>query len=84
MPTDVFELEIIQPTKAERISVFWIEVESPTGNFLVGADHSPLVSIVKERGVVTYKMFNGSQVSLDVYGGVFRVAHNKALLILDS
>lgn len=84
MQTDVFELEIIQPSSSKRLSIFWVEVESPTGNFVVGPEHLPLVSILKKRGKLTYQLYNGSKVSIDIYGGIFKVANNKAIVILDQ
>ena len=82
---DVFELEIIRPTKSEKFSVEWIEVQSPTGNFVVGPDHHPLVSILKDRGEMKYKEFQGGEKKMDIYrGGLFKVAQNKVVIFLEE
>jgi len=82
MNTDVFELEIISKTETKKVSVFWVEIESPNGNFVVGPDHIPLVSLLKDRGKLTYKEYNGGEHSIDTYQGVFKIANNKAIVIL--
>ena len=81
---DSFELEIIHKAKSELISVEWIEVQSPTGNFVVGSGHCPLISILKDRGKFTYKKFGTQEPeSFDIFGGVFKISENKASIILD-
>ena len=86
MSTDVevFELEIVTQTETRKVSIFWIKIESPSGNFVVGPDHTPLVSLLKDKGKITYKEYSGNEESIDTYQGIFKVANNKALVILKS
>lgn len=84
MKNDAFELEIIHPTKSEKKTVAWVEVESPTGNFVVGPNHSPLISILKPRGKLTYQVFEGTEASMDIYGGIFKVLNNKVVVLLEE
>ncbi|MBU1007804.1 hypothetical protein KKA53_01865 [Candidatus Dependentiae bacterium] len=81
--TNAFELEIIKQTESKKVSILWVEIQSPTGNFVVGPEHHPLVSLLKHRGKLTYKEYNGNETSLDTYGGIFKVANNKATALLD-
>ena len=81
--TDAFELEIIHKTESKTIRVAWIEVQSPTGNFIVGPDHTALVSLLKYRGTLTYKEFQGAEQAIDTYGGIFKVDENKAVVFLE-
>jgi F0F1-type ATP synthase epsilon subunit len=80
---DTFELEIISPKKSEKIIVEWVKVESPNGDFTVGPDHSPLVSLLKNRGKISYKEENKKETVIDSYGGIFSVSGNKAQIIFD-
>ncbi len=82
--TGVFELKIIYPTSTIHAEVEWIEIESPTGSFIVGLNHAALISIVKHLSKVTYKKKDEAETVLAVQGGVFRVVENKAILLLDS
>lgn len=83
MTTDAFELEIVFKTESKKVTVLWIEIESPNGDFLVGPDHSPLVSLLKKPGKMRFQEFNGPERSYDVFGGIFKVSNNKAIAVLD-
>jgi F0F1-type ATP synthase epsilon subunit len=80
---DAFELEIIKRSGSQKLSVMWVEIESPTGDFVVGPNHAPLVSLLKDRGKLTYKEISGPEKTIDVYGGIFKVSDNHAIALLD-
>lgn len=80
---DAFELEIIKRSTSQKLSVLWVEIESPTGDFVVGPDHTPLVSLLKDRGKLTYKEIAGNEKTIEVYGGIFKVSDNHAIVLLD-
>jgi F0F1-type ATP synthase epsilon subunit len=77
-------LEIISANENEKFEVHWVEIESPSGSFLVGPNHSPLISIIKKNSVVIYKKGDGEEVSINVYGGLFNMSgHNRAVVLLE-
>ncbi len=81
---DAFELKIISPKKTTNVTVTWIEVESPSGNFIVGPNHAALVSMLKQQGTLTYHDYTGFTKKLVVPGGIFRVAGGNVVVILDD
>ena len=83
METDLLTLEIISRKKTEKISVLWVEVQSPSGDFVVGPGHYPLVSLLKDRGKITYKEYQGGEKSIDTYGGIFTVDGDVATIVLE-
>lgn len=85
MENRYFTLEIISPIDLKELTIEWVEVESPTGSFVAGAGHSPIISVLKKRGFLTYKLKDGDQVKIEVMsGGLFKMAENRAVLLLDS
>ena len=79
-----FELEVIKPTQNFKVDIEWLDAQSPTGNFVVGPNHIPLISILKERGIITFKkVANGKEEKIDVYGGILKIIDNKATVILE-
>jgi F0F1-type ATP synthase epsilon subunit len=80
----VIELRIVSPTGTIKLVVEWISVESPTGNFQVCPGHSPLISLIKTKGKIVYKEPNVEAVMQPVLHGIFQVADNKALVLLDA
>lgn len=79
-----FQLEITTPTSSQEATIEWIEVESPTGSFLVGPDHSHLISIIKNKSSITYKKVDTQIMSHDVTSGIFSIIDNKAIVLLDE
>ncbi len=78
------ELQIIRPTSKEVLDVEWIDVQTPTGDFVIGKDHSALVSTLKERGRITYRKHNSKHIQVvDCYGGLLKVESNVVVVILD-
>jgi F0F1-type ATP synthase epsilon subunit len=81
-----FNLEIISPATKELIDVEWVDVQGLNGSFMVGPDHSPLVSIVAKDSQLVYKVRN-IQEPKEFYinsNGIFKVENNSAFLLLDS
>ncbi len=86
MATESFVLEIISPTSNQRLTVEWVEIESPTGSFFVGHQHTPLVSLIKKKSSFSYKQV-GEKIphSFIVHEGFFRInSDNNAAVILTS
>lgn len=84
MDLNLFELHIIRPTQAQQINVAWIKVESPTGNFVVCRGHSSLISLLTPGGSVIYQDKDGKETVVKISTGIFRVAYNKATVVLNS
>ena len=78
-----FELEIITPKKALSYLISMIEIESPSGSFTVAQDHAPLISSLKKKGIASFQTNVGNTHIVHIEnGGLFKVANNKAQLIL--
>ena len=77
------EFKIVRPDKTQLFHVEWISVQSPTGNFIVGWNHIPLVSRLKYRGKLIFKPQDKEEIEIDTYRGFFKIKDNKALVILD-
>ena len=78
-------LEIIKPTFSKTFPVEWIDVEGLSGNFLIGPDHYPLISILKPETKVIYKLPAGEEESINIFtGGIVKVKDNYAIIILDD
>ena len=79
-----FPLEIIRPSSKTIAQVEWVELQGVGGDFVVGPQHCATVSILKDRGKLSYKDSKSQKVeSVDVYGGMFKLLDNKATVILD-
>jgi len=92
MMLENFDLTIITPTSIQTEKILWVEIESPTGSFIVGYNHSPLISLIKKQGSLTYHLAGSQEsaqetsqeISMIVSGGIFSVSKNKAIVLLDQ
>lgn len=81
---NVFELEIVKPTKNEILHIEWLDVKTPTGNFFIGPNHNDLISILKEKTPFTYKKKdNLESESTNAYGAFLKLKKGKATIVLD-
>jgi F0F1-type ATP synthase epsilon subunit len=84
MSESLFKLEIVSQTLTQSLMVEWVEINSPTGNFVVAAEHDDIFSLLKKREKFTYKTPNEEPKSLDIlYGGIFRFANNTGVVLID-
>lgn len=79
-----FEIKIIRPTSEDTYNIEWIDIKTPTGNFLVGPEHYDLITKLKERDKLTYKKVTESEPeSVNCYGGILKIENGKVIIILD-
>ncbi len=84
MDAQNFSLAIVSPSLTQLHVVEWVEIEGATGSFFVGPCHAPLVALIKNKGTLTYKKADADTVSLVVSKGIFNVANNTAIVLLEQ
>ena len=82
MYKNLFELEIINSEKSEKFVVNWVEVESPTGNFIIGPGHDNLISIIESKSKLKYKKRDNLISEIDIYDGMIEISSGKATVLL--
>ena len=80
----VLTLDIIERATLQTRQVEWVEVQVPHGNFIIGPGHCPLASLLRKRGVMTYKLVDGDIVTLHAAKGTVTVLDGRVTLILDE
>ena len=83
MKTNFIEFTIVRPDKSEVFEVEWIDVQSPAGSFVVGLNHLPLITRLKIRGELSFKIKDGKIEKIETYGGYFKIESNKAIAVLE-
>lgn len=73
-------LHVVDPEKSETISVAWLEVNTPVGNFVIQPGHVPTVlTLTKERPVIL-ALENGKFKTLSVVNGLVKVTREDVTL----
>lgn len=84
MRLTTFELDIIRPFSTQTIAVRWIEVPGATGSFVIGPDHSPIISLFANDSKLVYLEHDNDQPkTCQVFGGVLYVADGRVVALLD-
>jgi len=81
---EALNLQLISSVGNQTLRLLWFEVTTPTGEFVIGPGHQPLVSLVSPQSKLLYKKTDGTMGMFVVCGGVLHVEHNEVTLLLDS
>ena len=76
-------LHIVQPLESKTVPIYWVQCMSPTGSFLIGPDHMPLISRIKGESEIEYENSNQEKQSFFVSGGIVFVQGNAVTIILE-
>lgn len=75
-------LETYAQNNSGKLLVVWVEIDSPTGLFIVGPDHCETISLIRPGGTLVYQTPDGTQGSFVAPGGVAIIQNNIVKLIL--
>lgn len=77
------KLKIISPAKSSIIEVVWIEINTPTGNFILQNNYTPTTFILSENKQFLYCFKTGKQESLSLpKGGILEVRKSEIIALL--
>lgn len=76
-------LSLEHPFSTQEIMVDWVSVKSPNGNFVVGAGHRPMLSLVCEGESVVYRAA-GTEKAIEIAegGALLHVTADAVRLVL--
>lgn len=75
-------LETFASTSSGKFAVAWVEIDSPTGLFVVGPGYSETISLIKPGGTLVYQTTDGTQGSFVAPGGIAIIQNDVVKLIL--
>ena len=78
------EVRIIGTTASHVFAALWLEVQSPTGEFVLAPDHYPLISLLKKDSRLSYLTTENQISSYDISGGIVIIENNVVLILLDE
>ncbi len=71
-----FAVNVISSASEQTLNLLWIEISSPTGDFVVGYGHKPLISLISPKSRITYETQENTMASFDVLGGLITISQN--------
>lgn len=74
-------LETFSALSSGKLIASWVEIDSPTGHFVVGPGHVDTISSIRPDSIVVYQTADGLQGSFTAPGGIALIKNDVVKLI---
>lgn len=64
--------------------IAWLEVNTPTGNFVMQRGHAPMILILSPNKPLIYCLQNGKEESTTIPGGILHITREQATVVLTN
>lgn len=78
------ELHVVSPLKQWKLSIAWLEVNTPIGNFVIEPDHAPMVLTLASNSTVSFGLTSGKQDSMNILNGLVHIKRESITLLLSD
>jgi F0F1-type ATP synthase epsilon subunit len=68
----------------KSFDIAWLEVNTPTGNFVMQRGHAPMILILSPNKPLIYCLQNGQQESTTIQGGILHITREQATVVLTN
>ncbi len=75
------QLQIISPESTLTLSVVWLEVNTPVGNFVIQPGQAPTILVLAQNQSIKFRLENGKQEAVMVKDGIVEVTRTTATVI---
>jgi F0F1-type ATP synthase epsilon subunit len=82
--TATISIETFSHSSSGKITAAWVEIDSPSGHFVVGPGHTETISLIRPGSTIVYQAPDGNQGSFVAPGGLAIIQNNIIKLILYS
>lgn len=76
------KLIISTPFSYREFSIAWLEINAPTGNYVVQRGHAPMVLTLAPQLPLIFRLKSGREESILVRQGIIRVGREETLAVL--
>lgn len=75
-------LIISTPNYRSQFSVAWLEINTPTGNYVIQKGHAPAIMSLSPQKALTFRLKTGKQETLTVKFGVVKIDRESATVVM--
>ncbi len=76
------KLEISTPEYHTFHEVGWLEINTPTGNYVIQIGHVPMILTLSAHKPLTFRLKTGKQESINVLHGIVKINRESATIIM--
>lgn len=78
------ELIIVTPSGKQVHAVSWVEINTPTGNYVIQPGHVPTAFTLSANKPLVYSLTNGKQASLMIENAIVDVSRTSVLVLMNK
>lgn len=76
------KLIISTPLNRSEYSVAWLEINTPTGNYVVQKGHAPTILVLSPLKPLTFRLKTGKKETLIVKHGVVKIDRTSSTVVI--
>lgn len=76
------QLIIVSSEKKESIEVAWVELNTPTGNYIIQPGHAPMILALSPQQPFIYAHKNGKEEIVMVERGIAEITRTQVTILL--
>ena len=76
------QLIIVTPEKKETVEVTWLELNTPTGNYIIQNGHAPMALALSPKQPFIYAHKNGKEEIVMVERGIAEITRSQVIILL--
>lgn len=77
-------LSLISPTDKKSFKIDWLEINTPLGNFVIQAEHAPMILTLAPSQPITYCFRNGKEESIIIPEGIVEITRSTATILIGT
>lgn len=78
------ELIIVTPSGKQVYVVSWVEINTPTGNYVIQQGHVPTAFTLSPGKPLVYSLANGKQETLMIENAIVDVSRTSVLVLMNK
>ncbi len=76
------KLTLNTPHHSAQYAVGWLEINTPTGNYIIQKGHAPMIVALSFGQPLIFRLKNGKQESFVVRHGIIRIDRTSATVVM--
>jgi F0F1-type ATP synthase epsilon subunit len=75
-------LTITSPEEQHILKAAWFEIDTPVGNFVIHAGHTPTILTLLPKSTITIRLTSGKQKTIQASRGIVHITRKASTIIL--
>lgn len=78
------ELHIINAHESKIVSVDWIEINTPVGNFIIQQGHAPMVLTLQQKQPIIFRLTSGKEQNIVIPQGIIEITRDLVTILINE